>query len=45
MPEQFAEIPEVMEVHILERRVRRRIAEQIVETPVLLDVEEPVFIA
>ena len=43
--EQFADIPEEVEEHIPERRVRRRIVEQIVNTPALPDVEEPVFIA
>ena len=43
--EQIAVISEVLVAHIPERRVRRRMAEQIVDTPVLPDVEEPVFIA
>ena len=34
----------VLQEHILERRVQRRIAEQILDTA-LSDVEEPVFIA
>ena len=43
--EHFGDIREAVEEHIPERRVRRRIAEQIVDTPALPDVEEPVFIA
>ena len=43
--EQFADIPEEVEEHLLERSVRTRIAEQIVDTPALPGVEKVVFIA